>query len=72
MDVKMPAGGGMSAYDNLRHSALTSATPVIFITAYATSELVKKVESGFAVDYLAKPFKMAELLTKIRHMLQEA
>jgi DNA-binding response OmpR family regulator len=71
MDVKMPAGGGMSAYDNIRHSALTSSTPIIFITAHVNEALIKKVQEGFAVDYLAKPFSMGDLIAKIREMLKE-
>jgi len=74
MDVKMPAGGGISTYDNIRNnqrSALTSSTPIIFITAHVSEELVKKVQGGVAVDYLAKPFSIGDLLAKIKKMLKE-
>jgi CheY-like chemotaxis protein len=71
LDIKMPAGGGISVMENLRNSADTAATPVIVITAFPSSEIQQKAKEMGAVDFISKPFKAEDVLSKIRQALGE-
>jgi len=67
LDVKMPAGGGLKVFDQLRAS-FGSPVPIIFITATARRELgtILKLHKVF---YLQKPFTRKQLLAKIKESL---
>lgn len=71
LDIKMPAGGGIGVMDNLRNSAATSVIPVIVITAYPNPEIQQKVLEMGAVDFISKPFKAEDVLSRIRKALGE-
>ncbi|MCM0080882.1 response regulator [Geomonas sp. Red32] len=70
LDHLMPGGTGIDALAELRR-ALPKAK-IIMITAFATVEnAIEAIRKG-AADYLSKPFKVPELLTTIRKVLEEA
>ena len=71
LDIKMPAGGGISVMDNLSNSADTAVIPVIVITAYPSAEIQQKVKEMGAVDFISKPFKAEEVLLKVKKALGE-
>jgi len=71
LDIKMPAGGGISVFENLRRLDNTMMTPVIFITAHPTEEIKKQVLEMGAEDFVAKPFDPDDLLAKVRKALGE-
>jgi DNA-binding response OmpR family regulator len=71
LDVNMPAGGGVSVFENLLKTGDTMMTPVIFITAYPDEELRRKVLEMGAEDFIPKPFDPEELIAKIKKALQE-
>lgn len=71
LDIKMPAGGGISAYESLSNMSDTMTTPVIFITAYPSGQVEKKVLEMGAVAFVTKPFDADELLAKVRKALHE-
>lgn len=65
LDVMMPGMDGFETCRRLKHEETTQAIPVIFMTAL--SETIDKV-NGFnmgAVDYITKPFQLAEVLSRI-------
>ena len=64
-DVRMP---GLSGLETLRRARQQHATlPVLLVTAYADiREAVGAMRDG-AVNYLAKPINLDELLTSVRH-----
>ncbi|MFH1769017.1 MAG: response regulator [Candidatus Omnitrophota bacterium] len=70
LDIKMPAGGGMSVYDDLKMSSHTALIPVVFITAYSSSEIKEKVLNMGARDFIAKPFNSEDLLLKVERALK--
>ena len=72
LDIKMPAGGGLSVMKNLRNAADTATTPVIVITAYSSQEIQQKVKEMGSANFIAKPFKAEDVLSKIRKALGEA
>jgi two-component system KDP operon response regulator KdpE len=71
LDVRMPAGGGTSVFENLRMTSDTKMIPVIFITAYPDDELRRQVMEMGAEDFVAKPFDADDLLVKVRKALKQ-
>jgi len=71
LDLKMPAGGGMGAYEKLKMSTKTALIPIIFITAYGTEDIRQRLLDKGARDFITKPFKNAELLQKVKNILGE-
>jgi DNA-binding response OmpR family regulator len=70
LDLMLPGRGGMEVLAALR--AAKPALPVIVLTARGEVEdRVAGLDAG-AVDYLVKPFAMAELLARVRAQLRAA
>lgn len=70
IDLMMPKMSGVDVLSELRR--IKPKTRVIMITAFATVEnAVDAIKKG-ASDYISKPFKIDELLTTIRRVLEEA
>ncbi len=70
LDMVLPGGGGADCIAELRRK--DPRIKVIVITAFATIQnAVEAVKKG-ASDYLAKPFKIEELLTAVRRALEES
>ena len=56
LDIKMPEGGGIGAFERLIQMDLTKSIPVIFMTAFPTAEIKKQVLKMGAKDCISKPF----------------
>ncbi|MCJ7800730.1 MAG: response regulator [Candidatus Marinimicrobia bacterium] len=69
VDIKMPAGGGIQAFEILKASIYTSSIPIIFITAYPGDEVKNQVKELGADGFFAKPFNSADLLQKIDELI---
>ena len=70
LDIMLPEEDGISVLKKLRSSARNSKLPVIMLTAKGTEyDKVLGLDAG-ADDYLAKPFGMMELLSRIRALLR--
>jgi DNA-binding response OmpR family regulator/two-component sensor histidine kinase len=68
-DIRMPGQDGFSLLARLRESADLAGVPVIFLTALAgADELRRGMESG-ADDYLTKPFEPEVLVRAVRARL---
>lgn len=68
MDVSLPDGDGVSLCREWRKSGLE--TPVLFLTARDDEvDVVRGLDAG-AGDYVTKPFRMQELLSRIRAQLR--
>ena len=70
LDVMMPGENGFSVCRRLKAGAATGHIPVIFMTSL--DDLQDKLE-GFAagaVDYVAKPLQLAEVVTRVRTHLE--
>ncbi|MBT7453364.1 MAG: SpoIIE family protein phosphatase [Gemmatimonadetes bacterium] len=69
LDVMMPEMDGYEVCRRLKEDPLTQPIPVVFITANDdTDDIVAGFEAG-AMDYIAKPFKQSEVLTRVRSHL---
>lgn len=70
LDLGLPQIDGISILKNWRDAHIT--TPVIILTARDNwSEKVIGIDSG-ADDYLTKPFRMEELLARLRAVIRRA
>jgi len=63
LDIKMPNGSGIQAFENLRSNETTKNIPVIFITAYPKPEVKELVLKMGATGFVTKPFD-GDLLNK--------
>lgn len=70
LDVMLPGEDGLTVLKRLRSSPVTSDIPVIMATAKG-SEYDKVIGlDGGADDYLAKPFGMMEMVSRIKAVLR--
>jgi diguanylate cyclase (GGDEF)-like protein len=70
LDVEMPEVDGYETCKRLKANPVTASLPIIFLTARAsTEEKVRGLNLG-AVDYVTKPFKLSELLSRVRAALR--
>lgn len=70
LDLTLPDGSGFSVCEELRRRG--AAVPIIFLTA-ADEEMsvVRGLDLG-GDDYITKPFKLLELLSRIRALLRRS
>lgn len=69
LDVGLPGMNGFQVCKALQDDPLTASIPIIFLTARTTldDKLIGFASGG--VDYLTKPFKMAELKARVKAVL---
>jgi signal transduction histidine kinase len=69
LDIKMPDMDGYEVCQHLKQKQATCEIPVIFISALdEVFDKVKAFSSG-GVDYIQKPFQIAEVLARIENQL---
>ena len=72
LDVMLPEEDGLSVLKKLRATPRTAKLPVIMLTAKGTEyDVVMGLDSG-ADDYIPKPFRMMELISRIKARLRRA
>ena len=70
LDVMLPDGSGLDFCASLRASGVTS--PILFLTACDDEiNIVKGLDSG-ADDYVTKPFKLLELMSRVRALIRRS
>ena len=72
LDIMLPGEDGISILKKLRSSSMTADIPVIMATAKGTEyDKVIGLDLG-ADDYLAKPFGMMEMVSRVRAVLRRS
>lgn len=70
LDIMLPDESGLSILKRLRENTKTKDIPVIMLTAKSSEfDKVTGLDMG-ADDYIAKPFGMTELISRIRAVLR--
>ena len=72
LDISMPGGNGFQLAETFHHMPETMGTPIIFITASKSPELLQKVIDLGAVGLFEKPFDTEKLLYSIEWELNRA
>lgn len=70
LDVVMPGMDGFEVLKQLKRDLITSAIPVIFVTALVDVDNEEKGLELGACDYIQKPFHMASVKARVRLHLQ--
>lgn len=68
LDLQMPGMDGFQVMENLKEIETGGYLPVLVLTAKAEHKL-RALRSG-ARDFLSKPFELAEVLIRVRNMLE--
>ena len=72
LDIMLPEEDGLTILKRLRADRRTARLPIILLTARSTEyDKVLGLDGG-ADDYVAKPFGMMELLSRIRALLRRS
>lgn len=64
LDIKMPAGDGLSVYNRLKMSTHTRDIPIVFISGYYQGEISGEL-------FIRKPFNPDELIAHLKEVLKE-
>jgi FixJ family two-component response regulator len=68
-DIHMPGMDGFALLESIK--LWKRPIPVIFITAYATQELLERAKAGGAAGFFSKPLDDARLLARIGEILRK-
>ncbi len=72
LDIMLPEEDGLSVLRKLRTSSASRKLPVMMLTAKGTEyDAVIGLDSG-ADDYVQKPFRMMELISRVRALLRRS
>ena len=72
LDIMLPEEDGFSILEKLRAAPATKRLPIIMLTAKGSEyDIVRGLDIG-ADDYIPKPFRMMELLSRIRALLRRS
>ncbi len=69
LDIMMPGMDGLTVAKQIREMPRTKNVPVIFLTAKdGPMDVIKGIQFG-ARHYITKPFKIEDLVTKVKKVL---
>jgi putative two-component system response regulator len=69
LDVMMPVLDGLGVAAEMKKHPELKAVPIIFLTAKSgATDVIKGIQSG-ARHYITKPFKLEEVLAKVKKAL---
>ena len=72
LDIMLPGEDGLTVLKNIRKHQTAAKVPVIRVTAKSTElDKVKGLDLG-ADDYMAKPFGVMELISRVKALLRRA
>lgn len=72
LDIMLPDEDGLDILTDLRRNRVTAQVPVIMVTAKSTElDKVKGLDLG-ADDYMAKPFGIMELISRVKALLRRS
>jgi len=72
LDVMMPQMDGVALCARLRECKHLEHTPIIMISARSEDDLIVQAMDKGADDYVVKPFKAGDLVTKLEILIKKA
>ena len=70
LDLMMPNMNGLQVCEQLKANSQYQEIPIIFLTASNETDHLIQAFAGGAVDYITKPFKVPELLARVKLHLE--
>lgn len=70
-DIMMPRLTGLEFLKALKNNVATKDVPVILISALDQADMVQQGLDMGALDYITKPFKINEIIGKLKHHFPE-
>ncbi|MDO8461632.1 MAG: response regulator [Deltaproteobacteria bacterium] len=71
LDIRMPAGDGLTVLKTLREKEETRKIPVVILTGLDEEGLEEKVKKLGAALFLRKPFDLGSLVSRVSTLLPE-
>jgi CheY-like chemotaxis protein len=72
LDLYLPRLDGFGVMKQLKQNTITSNIPIVIISAWPTGDNRQRVQDAGAKGFVAKPFKVDELLNLIRDVLPQS
>lgn len=69
LDFLMPEINGFEVCKALRNNEMTRSIPIMAVTCLSKEQDIERIFSCGADEYLAKPFKVDQLLEKVRDLI---
>ena len=69
LDFLMPEINGFEVAKALRENELTRSTPIMAVTCLTKEQDIERIFACGADEYLAKPFRVEQLLEKVRELI---
>ena len=69
MDIRMPEMNGLDATRIIKE--INHNTPVIALSAYAFEENIQEAKAAGCDEFLAKPFRVEDLIDLVRRYLKD-
>ncbi|MBI4559607.1 MAG: response regulator [Candidatus Hydrogenedentes bacterium] len=69
LDFLMPEINGFEVCKALRENELTRSTPIMAVTCLTKEQDIERIFACGSDEYLAKPFKVDQLLEKVRELI---
>jgi len=69
LDVRLTGASGLELQEQLRK--VNMSIPIVFITAHGDVPMTSRAMKAGAIEFLMKPFQKEELLTAVRHGLEQ-
>ena len=69
MDIRMPEMNGLDATRIIKE--VSTDTPVVALSAYAFEENIREAKAAGCDDFMAKPFKVENLIEMVKKYLDE-
>lgn len=70
LDMTMPALDGVDVCRRIKAGGATASVPVIFVTGHSDTENVLRAFGAGGADYVTKPIRTAEILTRVSLQLR--
>lgn len=72
MDIQLPKKSGIELIQELKAHEDTKHIPIIAVTAFAMDNDKARILKSGCEDYLSKPFKAAELTSKVQELITKS
>jgi len=70
MDIKMSGINGLQACSAIKKNSLTSAIPIIAVSALSDDRTIKEAYKSGVTDYFVKPIDIEKLVARIKQILK--